>query len=80
LPRSTTDADSSIAIAVVAVVAAVTGAIVATRLYSDAGQWARLGLTVATFWMFIDLLYGSGQLFWTRVVRVSAAIKSDHPR
>jgi hypothetical protein len=66
--------DLWIAIAVMTFFAALAAAIVATRLYSDVGQWTMLGLTVSTFAMVIFLLYGSGQLFWARVIPVSAAI------
>lgn len=66
--------DLWIAIAVMAVLAAATAAIVVTRLHSDVGQRTMLGLAVSTFGMIIFLLYGSGQLFWARVLPVSAAI------
>lgn len=66
--------DLWIAIAVMTVLAAAAAALVATRLYSDAGQGTMLGLTVSAFGMVIFLLYGSGQLFWARVIPVSAAI------
>jgi hypothetical protein len=66
--------DLWIAIAVMTVLASAAGAIVVTRLYCDTGQRTMLGLTVATFGMIIFLLYGSGQLFWARVIPASAAI------
>jgi len=66
--------DLWIAIAVMTVLAAAAAASVVTRLYSDVGQWTMLGLTVSTFGMVIFLLYGSGQLFWARLIPVSAAI------
>jgi hypothetical protein len=63
-----------VAIAVTTVLAALAGAIVATRIHSNAGQGTRLGLTVATFAMAIFLRDGSGQLFEARVIPVSAAM------
>ena len=66
--------DLWIAIAVMTVLAATAAALVATRLYSDVGQVTMLGLAMSAFGMVIFLLYGSGQLFWARVIPVSAAI------
>jgi hypothetical protein len=66
--------DLWVAIAVMAVLATAAATLVATRLYSDVGQGTMLGLAVSAFGMVIFLLYGSGQLFWARVVPVSAAI------
>ena len=66
--------DSGIAIAIMTILAAATAALVATRLYSNADQWTMLGLAVSAFGMVNFLLYGSGQLFWPRVIPVSAAI------
>ena len=66
--------DLWIAIAVMTVLAATAAALVATRLCSDAGQVTMLGLAVSAFGMIIFLLFGSGQLFWARVIPVSAAI------
>lgn len=66
--------DLWIAIAVMTVLAAATAALVATKLYSNADQWTMLGLAVSAFGMVTFLLYGSGQLFWARVIPVSAAI------
>lgn len=68
------DIDLWIAIAVMTVLSAAAAALVATRLYSDTGQWTMLGLAASAFGMVIFLLYGSGQLFWARVIPVSAAI------
>lgn len=66
--------DLWIAIAVMTVLAVTAAALVATRLYSDVGQVTMLGLAMSAFGMVIFLLYGSGQLFWARVIPVSAAI------
>ena len=66
--------DLWIAIAVMTVLAAAAAGLVVTRLYSNADQWTMLGLAVSTFAMVIFLLYGSGQLFWARLIPVSAAI------
>ena len=66
--------DLWIAIAVMSFLAALAAVIVATRLYSDTGQWTMLGLAASAFGMVIFLLYGSGQLFWARLIPVSAAI------
>jgi len=66
--------DLWIAIAVMSFLAAFAAVIVATRLYSDTGQWTMLGLAVSAFGMIMFLLYGSGQLFWARLMPVSAAI------
>jgi len=66
--------DLWIAIAVMTFLAILAAALVATRLYSATGQSTMFGLTVSTFGMVIFLLYGSGQLFWARVIPVSAAI------
>ncbi len=68
------DLDLWIAIAVMTVLAAAAATIVVTKLYSDAGQLTMLGLAVSAFGMVIFLLYGSGQLFWARLIPVSAAI------
>lgn len=66
--------DLWIAIAVMTVLAAAAAAVVVTKLHSEAGQGTMLGLTVSAFGMVIFLLYGSGQLFWARLIPVSAAI------
>jgi len=66
--------DLWIAIAVMTFLSALAGGLVARRLYCDRGQLTMLGLTVSTFAMVIFLLYGSGQLFWARVIPFSAAI------
>jgi len=66
--------DLWIAIAIMSLLSAVAASLVATRLYSDTGQLTVLGLAVSAFGMVIFLLYGSGQLFWARVIPVSAAI------
>ena len=66
--------DLWIAIAIMSLLSAVAASVVATRLYSDTGQLTVLGLAVSAFGMVIFLLYGSGQLFWARVIPVSAAI------
>jgi hypothetical protein len=66
--------DLWIAIASMSILASLAAVIVATRLYSDTGQWTMLGLAVSAFGMIMFLLYGSGQLFWARLLPVSAAI------
>ncbi|HBJ38956.1 MAG TPA: peptidase C39 [Planctomycetaceae bacterium] len=66
--------DLWIAIAIMTVLAVLAATLVVARLYSDAGQWTMLGLTVSAFGMVMFLLYGSGQLFWARVIPSSAAI------
>jgi len=66
--------DLWIAIAVMTVLSAAAASLVVTRLYSDVGQGTTLGLAMSAFGMVIFLLYGSGQLFWARVIPVSAAI------
>jgi len=66
--------DLWIAIGVMTFLAALAATLVVTRLYCDTGQLTMLGLAVSACGMVIFSLYGSGQLFWARVIPFSAAI------
>ncbi|WP_182868180.1 peptidase C39 [Stieleria mannarensis] len=66
--------DLVIAIAVMTIVSAVCGWIAARLAYSDRGQWNIAFLAVAVLSTVFFLFYGSGQLFWARLVPLSAAI------
>ncbi|WP_345322485.1 peptidase C39 [Novipirellula rosea] len=66
--------DLMVAIAVMTVIAIACGMFAATYAYSSKGQRTILCLTLAVFAMVYFLFYGSGQLFWAKLVPFSAAI------
>ncbi|WP_442506068.1 peptidase C39 [Novipirellula sp. SH528] len=66
--------DLTVAIAVMTVIAIACGMFAAFYAYSTKGQRTILCLTLAVFAMVYFLFYGSGQLFWAKLVPVSAAI------
>ncbi|QEG00643.1 hypothetical protein Mal15_47140 [Stieleria maiorica] len=66
--------DLLIAIAAMTIVSAACGWAAARRAYSDRGQWNIAFLAVAVLSTVFFLFYGSGQLFWARLVPSSAAI------
>ncbi len=66
--------DLVIAIAIMSCVSILAGLLTGCVVYANAGQLTMLGLTLSVFGTVMFLLYLSGQLFWARLVPVSAAI------